>query len=77
MIITKCGKQQSNTGKLFTEQSVKEHELHCVNCLSIKWREAGLDINGRVKQRRARHPWLEEYDEPDGALLAMMREGYF
>ena len=70
MIIPRCGKQQSNSGKQFTEQSVKEHELHCVNCLSIKWQESGLDINGRVK------PLCDNDDMPDGAYWAMKLEGY-
>lgn len=66
----RCRKERSNSGKFFTEQSVKNHELTCVNCLSRKWREAGLDINGRIKACYED----DNDDTPDGAYWAFYNE---
>jgi len=67
---SRCGKTKSNSGRVFDEQSLRDHEIGCRDCWSIKWQEQGLDINGRIK------PEYENDDEPDGAYWAMKLEGY-
>ena len=66
ILIAKCGRTTSNKGKLFTEQSLQQHEASCMLCLypfEDEFEEYNLQIARMIAD-----------DLPDAAFWAIAHE---
>ncbi len=70
-LITKCGRAESNSGKGFTPETLKQHQQDCPTCNPHAWLKFQYEtITGEAWE----DPIGADEDTPDGAYWALMAE---